>query len=62
MRKVMKIDEEAIKQFKELYLQEYGIELTDQEVIELGIRLIMFVKAVYGKNIPKPRIDKVKQK
>lgn len=59
----MELDEAAINEFKELYWEEYGIRLTDQEAFEFGARLIRFVKAVYGNNLPKPRAidgDRVK--
>jgi hypothetical protein len=48
----MQLDPQAIEEFKELYLKEYGKALTNQEAVELATRLIGFVKAVYGKNIP----------
>ena len=49
----MQLDEEAISKFKDLYLKEYGISLTQEQAIEYGSRLIRFVKAVYGNNLPK---------
>ena len=53
------IDQKAIAEFKELYFQEYGIKLTDQEAMERGSRLINMIKAVYGHNLPVPKkIDK----
>lgn len=51
----MQLDEEAIEEFKKLYLQEYGIKLTKQEAVEYGNRLIQLIKAVYGNNLPKPK-------
>lgn len=48
------ISQEAITEFKELYLQEYGIKLSDEQALDYGIRLVGLVKAVYGKNLPKP--------
>lgn len=57
------IDQEAITEFKELYLQEYGVKLSDEQALDYGTRLIGLVKAVYGKNLPKPSdIDKDKCK
>lgn len=47
------IDERAIKEFQDLYLQQYGQKITIEEALELGIRLIGFIKAVYGDNLPK---------
>ena len=52
------MDEAAIQEFRSLYYQQYGMQLTKSEAIEYGSRLIAFVKAVYGKNIPKVKIDK----
>lgn len=48
----MEIDAEALEEFKRLYLKEYGISLPNIEAIELGNRLIRFVKAIYGNNLP----------
>lgn len=48
----MNISKEAIIEFKDLYLKEYGIQLTDSEAMEQGLRLIRFVKAVYGDSLP----------
>lgn len=48
----MELDNAAIEEFQRLYFQEYGIQLTTQEAVEYGIRLIQFVKAVYGRNLP----------
>ncbi len=53
----MQLEEEAVKQFKNLYFKNYGITLTNQQAVEFGTRLIVLVKTVYGKNLPK-RFDK----
>lgn len=59
----MQLDPQAIEQFKALYLKAYKEKLTDQEAIELGTRLINFVKAVYGNNLPELKdIDTNKKK
>lgn len=50
------IAKDALVEFKELYLKEYGVKLTDQEAVELGSRLVNMIKAVYGSDLPK--IDK----
>lgn len=47
----MKLDEETIKKFKELYLKEYGRQLTNEQAIDYGTRLIRLVKAVCGNNL-----------
>lgn len=57
------IDQEALQEFKDLYLREYGVQLTDEQALDYGTRLVGLVKAVYGKNVPKTSdIDKDKYK
>jgi len=57
------LSQEAIIEFKELYLQEYGVKLTDEQALDYDTRLVGLVKAVYGKNLPKSSdIDKDKCK
>ena len=52
------LGKKAIDEFKQVYLEEYGEELTNEEALELGTRLMNFVKAVYGNNLPKlKRLD-----
>lgn len=58
----MKLGQEAIKEFQDLYLKEYGVQLANDEVLEYGSRLIRFVKAVYGRNLPKIGLDKTQEK
>lgn len=59
----LELDSAAIEKFKEIYLRAYGQRLTNQEALELGTRLINFVKAVYGNNLPKLKdIDTNKKK
>lgn len=48
----MQLDPQAVEEFKELYLKEYGENLSNQEAILFAARLIAFVKAVYGKSLP----------
>lgn len=54
------LDDEAIEKFKNLYLKEYGVELTRQQALDYGVRLIGLVKAIYGTN--PPDIDKSSRK
>lgn len=57
------LDQAAITEFKELYLKEYGVQLTDQQAMEYGIRLVQLVKAVCGKDLSEPRdVDNDKSK
>lgn len=51
----MILDQEAIEEFKQMYFREYGIKLTNQQAIDYGSRLIGFVKAVYGNDLPKKK-------
>lgn len=53
----MQLSTEALEQFKKMYMDMYKIQLTNQEAVEHGTRLILLVKAVYGKGLPK-RLDK----
>jgi len=57
----MQLSTEALEQFKKMYMDMYKIQLTNQEAIEYGTRLILLVKAVYGKDLPK-RFDKEDKK
>ena len=56
----MQLSTEALEQFKKMYKERYEIQLSDEEAIEFGSRLIKLVKAVYGNRIPV--IDKCKDK
>lgn len=57
------ITKEALVEFQQLYLKEYGIKLTDQDALEMGTRLVNMVKAVYGNDLPEPKkIDKEAKK
>lgn len=51
----MQLSTEALEQFKKMYKERYEIQLTNEEAIEFGIRLIKLVKAVYGNNLPKSK-------
>lgn len=56
------INQEAIKEFKELYFQEYGVVLTDEQALDYGIRLVRLVKAVYGDSLPKANLTNMEPK
>lgn len=49
----MNLENRAVEEFRQLYKQEYGICLDNQQVTEYTQRLIKFVKAVYDDNPPK---------
>lgn len=57
----MNLSEEAVEEFKLLYLKEYGIQLTNNQAIEYGTKLVDLTKIVYGDRIPKP-LDGKKEK
>lgn len=43
----MKLSKKALDEFKAIYKAEYGIELSDAEVLDKGIRLLRLFKAIY---------------
>lgn len=43
----MHISPKQLEKFKSIYKQEFGIELSDQEAMEKGMRLLLGFKAVY---------------
>jgi hypothetical protein len=40
------IPREKLKEFKDLYKKHYGIDLTDQEALEKGTKLLNFVRII----------------
>lgn len=56
----MHLSDGALKQFKKMYKDKYGIQLSDDEALEFGVRLIKLVEVVYKNRIP--IIDKHKNK
>lgn len=45
------LSKKAIKEFKEIYLERYGKELSDSKATDLALRLLTLFKAIY-KPIP----------
>lgn len=43
----MKLSKEALTEFKQIYKEEYGIELTDSEALDKAITLLRLFKAIY---------------
>lgn len=43
----MKLSKKALDEFKAIYKAEYGVELSDSEALDKGIRLLRLFKAVY---------------
>lgn len=57
----MAIQPAALEEFKTMYLKEYGIKISNEQVYEYGTKLIGLVKLVYSSNVPKKwiyRVDK----
>lgn len=46
------LSREAINEFKQIYREEYGQELSEQEAVKLATEFITFFKAIY-RPIPK---------
>ncbi len=49
----MQLTKDAIEEFKNLYLQEFKVALSNKEAMDYGTKLIRLVNAVYGRNLPK---------
>ena len=43
----------SIKEFQDMYWNEYKIRLTTDQAIHLGTQLIKLIKAVFGDHVPK---------
>jgi len=59
MRSGMGIDQVALDELKQIYLKHYGVLLTNEQVLDLGIKLIEFFKVV-ARSIPVVDIKKGK--
>ncbi len=53
----MLIKQPALDELKQLYLNHYGVLLTDEQVLELGIKLISLFKVIAR---PIPEVDNKK--
>lgn len=53
----MAIGQQALEELKQIYLKHYGVLLTDEQVLELGIKLVELFKVIAR---PIPEIDKKK--
>lgn len=58
----MQLSEKAIRDFRKLYFQASGQILTTPEAVELGMRLINLLKAVYGTDISRLKKLNLRQK
>lgn len=55
----MIIDKFALEELKQIYLKHYGILLTDEQVLDLGIKLVDLFKVIAR---PILKVDNKKQK
>jgi len=56
--RISMLTKESIDEFKKIYLQEYGVNLTDEAANIYGSRLVGLVKAVYGDDLSQLIFDK----
>ena len=49
---MMRLSKKAIDEFKSIYFQKFGIQLSDEQANELGVELLEFFKLIY-KPVPK---------
>jgi hypothetical protein len=43
----MKLSKEALKEFKDIYFEEYGKKLNEEETQEKASKLLVLMKAIY---------------
>lgn len=43
----MQLSNKAINDFKKIYLEEFGVDLTDEEANKKGLELLEFMKLIY---------------
>jgi len=48
----MRISQERIDEFKQIYYRQFGKELSDEEAFELGLEVLHFLRVIY-KPLPK---------
>ena len=56
----MQLTQEALDEFKEIYRQDYGITLTNEQALELAISFFSLMRAVY-KPLPKCHCEEDKE-
>ena len=44
---MLKLSDKAIDEFKEIYSQEHGVDLSNEDANEHGIELLEFMKLIY---------------
>lgn len=55
------LSQRAINEFKQIYLIEHKVKLTDQETASKAIKLLMLIKTIY-KPIPKEKLNEARKK
>lgn len=55
----MPLSKKAIEEFKEIYRQEFGEEISDQTALELALNLLNLFRVIY-KPITKKEFEKLK--
>ena len=58
------LSEAALKEFKQLYLEEFGKEISDEKATELGINLLTLFQNIYRpvkKEWAEKLVEKIKQ-
>lgn len=45
----MQLTEQAVREFQELYLREYGAKISREQAMDLGMKLVDLVSIVYEK-------------
>ena len=53
----MRLNKEAIKEFKDIYYEEFGERISDEKAQEMGANLISLFKIIYR---PLPKADNSK--
>ncbi len=54
----MSLSKEAIEEFKEIYRQEFGEEISDQTALELALNLLNLFRAIY-KPVTKKELEEL---
>lgn len=57
----MILDKDAISEYKKIYFIVHGEQITDEQALDEGVRLINFIKAVFGPNQPKSVWERIRK-
>lgn len=47
------LSDEGIEDFRRLFFNKYGKRITNEQAIEMGMKLIRLVKVIFGPDLPK---------